>query len=142
MDTATVKYLGDLRTAAVHLKSGTSLTTDAPIDNNGKGESFSPTDLTAVALASCMLTVMGIAARKHGIIFNSALVSVKKHMVESPRRIAKIAVEIQIKDEHFTVHQMKLLETAAINCPVAKSLHPEMIQEIAFIYTQTLPAQA
>lgn len=134
MDTATVKYLGDLRTTAVHMKSSEQLLTDAPTDNNGKGESFSPTDLTAVSLATCMLTVIGIAARKHGIAFSNASAVVKKHMASAPRRIEKIEVEIQMKDEQYSRRQKSLLEKAAINCPVAKSLHPALIQEMRFKY--------
>lgn len=134
MDTATVKYLGDLRTAAVHLKSNEQIRTDAPTDNNGKGESFSPTDLAAVSLASCMLTVMGITASKHGIAFSNANASLKKHMASSPRRIEKIEVEIQMKDEHYSPREKSLLEKAAINCPVAQSLHPDLIQQVRFIY--------
>lgn len=134
MDTATVKYLGDLRTSAFHLKSSEQLLTDAPTDNNGKGESFSPTDLTAISLATCMLTMMGIAARKNDVPFSDAHASIKKHMTSAPRRIEKIEVEIQMKVEQYTQDQKSLLEKAAINCPVAKSLHPDLIQEVRFIY--------
>jgi len=134
MPTATVQYLGNLRTSAVHSESQVKIITDAPKDNNGNGESFSPTDLTAVSLASCMLTLMGITARKKGIDFNEASATVLKNMAEAPRRIDALDVEIQIKDENFSDKQRAILENAARSCPVAKSLHPDIAQRVSFKY--------
>lgn len=127
-----IVYQGQLHCEAVHLPSGAILETDAPKDNNGKGESFSPTDLVATALGSCMLTIMGIAARSLNIDLSGTNVSVTKEMVTAPiRRIGKLSVNItfpmQISDEN-----KKKLEHAALTCPVHKSLHPDIIMPIEF----------
>lgn len=130
-----IKYLGDLRCEAVHGPSGVRLTTDAPVDNEGRGESFSPTDLAATSLGMCMLTIMGIVARRHGIDLGATQVSVKKIMsTDTPRRIAEIRVrfEIPLSREH---PQRQLLENSARACPVHWSLHPDVKQEIEFVWT-------
>lgn len=118
----TVTYQGDLRCEAVHGPSGKRLHTDAPVDNQGKGESFSPTDLVATALASCILTTIGIVAKRHGIAFEGATARVEKHMIADPaRRIARLPVVIRVPvalDEK----QRKLLIHTAETCPVHKSL--------------------
>ena len=134
METSRVKYIGKLRTSAIHCESDTVLITDAPRDNNGNGESFSPTDLTATSLASCMLTIMGIVARNHGIVFEHAEASVRKHMASAPRRIEKIEVGITISGKNYTAKERRLLEQGALNCPVAKSLHPNIAQVVSFDY--------
>lgn len=134
MSTATLKYQGNLRTKAEHTASGQILVTDAPKDNNGNGESFSPTDLTAVSLAACMLTMMGITAHKHDIPFAAATATVKKHMAASPRRIHKLEVMIVMEHEGYTEAERRILEGAAIECPVAKSLSAEIAQETRFKY--------
>ena len=127
-----IKYLGDLRCEATHGPSSKSLVTDAPVDNEGRGESFSPTDLTATSLGTCMLTIMGIAARRHGIDLGETKVKVGKIMTtQPPRRIAKLEVvfTIPLSSDH---PQRKLLENAANSCPVHMSLHPEVVQEVRF----------
>lgn len=134
MPTSEVTYINPLGTQSKHLKSGKSFITDAPIDNNGKGDAFSPTDTMATSLATCMLTIMGIVAEKNNFEFTEAQAIVTKHMESNPRRVGKIEVEIKIKDKDLTDAQKKMLQTGAINCPVAKSLHPDLIQEVQFTY--------
>jgi len=127
-----IKYLGDLRCEAQHEPSGASMTTDAPLDNEGRGESFSPTDLAATSLGTCMLTIMGIAARRHGIDLGKTTVKVRKEMTpQPPRRIAKLTVvfTIPLPVDH---PQRALLESAARSCPVHLSLHPEVVQDTRF----------
>lgn len=132
--TINLNYLGNLRTAATHNQSQSKLNTDAPIDNNGKGESFSPTDMVAASLGSCMLTMMGIIAEKNEFPFVEATGTVSKQMFSNPRRIGKLEVEILIKDEKYSAVQRRLLENGALNCPVAKSLHSEIEQVVRFEY--------
>lgn len=127
-----IAYQGQLRCEAVHGPSGTKLATDAPKDNHGKGESFSPTDLVATALGSCMLTIMGIVAQRHNISLEGATVSVVKEMAASPaRRIGRLAVDIHVPGS-LDDEQRKLLEHAAHTCPVHKSLHPEIDIPVSF----------
>ncbi len=130
--TAEVTYRNGLRTEARHLKSGTELITDAPTDNHGKGEAFSPTDLIASALASCMLTVMGIKARDKGIDMDGAHTTVLKVMASGPRRISRVEISLTIPDRGIDEKDRSLLEQTGINCPVAKSLHPEIEQVLVF----------
>jgi putative redox protein len=125
MVTITAKYEGDLCCTAVHGPSSASLSTDAPKDNEGLGRYFSPTDLVATALATCILTTMGIVARRHGIELKGARAKVEKHMQASPRRIARLPVELHVAGA-FTAEQKKLLEATAHACPVHKSLHPDI----------------
>ncbi|MFM9026722.1 MAG: OsmC family protein, partial [Bacteroidota bacterium] len=117
METIRTTYLGELRTEAVHLQSGTRLITDAPVDNQGKGESFSPTDLLATALGSCMLTIMGIAARTHAISLEGTTMRITKYMVSEPRRVKEILVEFDFPEMNFTEKQKTILEHAARTCP-------------------------
>lgn len=131
MITSKVVYQGELRTIATHLKSGESVISDAPTDNYGKGEAFSPTDFVATALAQCMLTVMGIRASKEQFHFGEPDAEVIKHMEDDPRRIGKIEVEISF-NRPISEKWKKVLKTTALNCPVAKSLSPEIEQEIRF----------
>lgn len=126
-----VRYEGGLRCQATHAPSGTTLATDAPVDNQGRGESFSPTDLVATALGTCILTTMGIVARRHGIEMKDASVRVEKHMENMPRRIARLPVELSVPGV-FTPEQKQLLENAAHGCPVHKSLHPDIDARITF----------
>lgn len=135
MVTAKIIYQGDLRTEAKHSASGKTFITDAPTDNNGKGEAFSPTDTVCAALASCMLTLIGITANKHSFSLGEMEVEVQKHMAANPRRINKIDVEIVFKGRDYTDKEKAFIETAAINCPVAKSLHTDIKQAINFIYS-------
>lgn len=132
MATIRAKYEGDLRTSAVHVKSGDKIITDAPVDNQGKGEAFSPTDLMAASLGSCMLTLMGIAARKHGFNIDGTEMSITKTMVENPRRVAEIKVEFSMPVENYTDKQKEIIERAAHTCPVALSIHPDIKQEVIF----------
>jgi uncharacterized OsmC-like protein len=132
MPTIHSRYLGDLRTEQTHVASGAVIITDAPIDNQGKGESISPTDSVCAALSACMFTLMGIAARTHEIPFANIEADVDKYMAASPRKIAKIAIRIYGFDPSLTDHQRIILERAARTCPVALSLHPDVEQEISF----------
>ena len=129
--TSFVTYEGDLRTKSIHLASKDSFITDAPIDNNGKGEAFSPTDTVASALASCILTIMGIKAKDLDIDLKGTKAQVKKIMASEPRRIDEIKIEITI-NRSFDSKIQTLLEHAALSCPVAKSLHPDLKQNISF----------
>ena len=129
--TSFVTYEGDLRTKSIHLASKDSFITDAPIDNNGKGEAFSPTDTVASALASCILTIMGIKAKDLDIDLKGTKAQVTKIMASEPRRIDEIKIEITI-NRSFDSKIQTLLERAARNCPVAKSLHPDLRQNITF----------
>ena len=131
--TSKVEYKGQLRTVAVHLQSNSEIITDAPIDNHGKGEAFSPTDLVATALASCMMTIMGIKAESMDIDLTNTSASIKKHMSASPRRISKIEVTV-LMNQRFDEKTRKILEAAALTCPVGQSLHPETKQNIQLVY--------
>jgi putative redox protein len=134
MATAEIIYLGELRTEATHLRSGNKLTTDAPPDNQGRGEYFSPTDLVATALGSCMATVMGIAARTHDFNMDGAKLVITKIMTQDPpRRIAEIVVDLAFPLD-YPDKVKKLIEYTAKNCPVALSLHPEVKQTVTISY--------
>lgn len=126
-----VEYLGELRCKATHGPSGTMLLTDAPVDNHGKGESFSPTDLVATALGTCMMTIMGIAAAKDGIDLRGTTVHVMKDMTPPPRRIGRITVKFKVPTK-LTRDQQEKLERAAMTCPVHQSLHPDVQMPITF----------
>ena len=126
-------YSGELRTWSTHLKSGDDIITDAPVDNNGKGDAFSPTDLVASALGSCMLTIMGITANTQNINIDGAYAKVKKIMGEEPRCISEIHLDIIFIHSISSKHQ-KVLERAAKHCPVSKSLHPSLKEVIVFHY--------
>lgn len=133
MSTSKIIYKNNLRTEAQHIASGQKIITDAPLDNNGKGEAFSPTDLVATALASCMITIMAIAAEKNGIKISETSASVKKIMGTNPRTISDIVIEIKMSKD-LALKDRKRLEKAALACPVHKSLHPDMNKEITFSY--------
>ena len=130
-----VNYLGALRTESLHLKSQTVIITDAPLDNNGKGEAHSPTDLLCSALASCMLTIMGIEAQKHKWNIEGVKAEVEKIMQANPRKVvgARIAISMP-KSTPVDNKSRKALEEAALNCPVALSLSADLRQEVTFIY--------
>ena len=135
MTTSTITYLGELRTKATHTQSNTTIYTDAPKDNHGKGEMFSPTDLVATALASCMISIMGIAAMKDGITpIDGATAEVIKIMYAEPRRIGEIHIKITFPKKEYTDKEKKIYEHSAFTCPVAKSLHPDLKQVIEFIW--------
>ncbi len=133
MTTSSVKYQGQLRTSMVHLQSNSEVITDAPVDNHGKGEAFSPTDLVATALSSCMMTIMGIKANDLGVDIAGTSATIKKHMSVTPRRISEIEMVITL-NQNFDSRTKKLLEAAALTCPVAQSLHPKTKQVVEFIY--------
>jgi putative redox protein len=137
--TSTVIYEGNLRTVGTHLSSGSTIETDAPLDNNGKGERFSPTDLVATALASCMLTIMGMKARDMHIDLAGVTTDVTKIMVPDPRRIGGIKVVFHFPEPLLSSLSDKdktILERAALTCPVHKSLHPDMEIDIDFGWKQ------
>jgi uncharacterized OsmC-like protein len=128
-----VVYMGDLRTESIHLQSGKTIITDAPIDNQGKGKAFSPTDLVATALASCMLTIMGIVAKRDGIMIEGTTAEVEKIMVSNPRRIGEIRLKINFPHPISGKDQVKL-ERAAHTCPVSGSIHNDLNEIVEFIY--------
>lgn len=132
---ATVKsvYKGQLRTEMTHQQSGTTIITDAPTDNHGKGESFSPTDLVAAALGGCMMTIVGIAAEKHGFNIDGTQCSTTKIMQADPRRIAEIIIDMEFPGS-YSDKEKKIIEAAAYSCPVHHSLHPDVKKTIRFIY--------
>ncbi|RYJ42718.1 OsmC family protein [Flavobacterium beibuense] len=129
--TSKVTYLGDLRTSSIHLQSGSEIISDAPLDNNGKGEAFSPTDTVANALATCMFTIMGIKARDMEISLEGSTAEVTKTMEADPRRISKIKVVFNLKS-NADEKSRELLERVAMRCPVHFSLHPDIEREIIF----------
>ena len=133
MTTSVVFYSGNLRTESQHLQSGETITTDAPIDNEGTGQAFSPTDLAATSLANCMMTVMGIVASRHNIDIDGTRANVEKFMGVNPRRIIEIKIDFHFPNNYDTATK-KLLEQAALNCPVAKSLSESISQNIHFNY--------
>ena len=135
MPTISINYLGDLRTEATHLKSGKIILTDAPVDNQGKGEAFSPTDLVCSSLGSCMMTIMGIASKTHQINISDVKMEITKYMTTNlPRKIDQIEINIQFGENSFTEKEKKILENAAHTCPVALSLHPDIKQILHFKY--------
>lgn len=129
-----VVYEGQLHCKLTHEQSGSVIVTDAPKDNNGKGEAFSPTDLVAAALGSCIITVMGIAAGRHQLDLTGTIAEVAKEMITTPeRRIGKISVTLKMA-RGIPVDKRSMLENTAHACPVHKSLHPDVQTPIVFIY--------
>lgn len=135
--TSQIIYHGELRNTLTHLASGQSFITDAPVDNRGKGEAFSPTDLTATSLGACMLTVMGIKAADMAIDISGTIVDIQKMMAAEPRRISGIKVVVNFPDRYFDDKTRKILEHTALTCPVAKSLHPDILQDIHFFWSDS-----
>lgn len=127
----TSQYLGNLRVESVHLPSGNKIITDAPTDNHGRGEAFSPTDLLCTSLASCMITLMGISASNHGIVLETINADITKVMYTEPRRVGEIHISFNmpgnLPDKYHTI-----LEKAALTCPVKHSLHPDILLDIQF----------
>ncbi len=133
--TSTIIYNGDLRTTMTHLQSGSTVITDAPTDNHGKGEAFSPTDLLATALASCMLTTMAIGTMTRGINIDGASAAVTKVMSAAPpRRVAKVEITITMPDKNYSEQEKELLEKIALACPISRSLHPDLEQALIFVW--------
>ncbi len=130
----TAEYLGELRTSGTHIKSGKTIITDAPVDNNGKGDAYSPTDLISAALCNCMITIMGITANRENITLDGITATIEKVMtVQPPRKIAKIKIDFtHPSPELLNAKQAELLKHAAHTCPVALCLHPDIIQEVSF----------
>jgi putative redox protein len=132
--TSTLIYTGNLHCELKHVASGTIIQTDAPVDNHGKGEAFSPTDLTATSLAACMLTTMGIASQTHRINMDDASATCKKVMFSEPRRIGEIHIVINMPKNNFSQKEKTILENAARTCPVMQSLHPDIKKELQFVW--------
>jgi uncharacterized OsmC-like protein len=132
MTTITTVYEGNLRTTAQHIISGDKIITDAPADNQGRGEAFSPTDLLAASLGSCMLTIMGIAARNHDFSIDGTRIEITKIMNANPRKVSEVIVEFHFPSNSYSDSQKRILEKAATTCPVALSLHPDIIQNVVF----------
>ena len=127
-----VQYNGDLRCTATHIKSGNQVITDAPTDNNGKGEAFSPTDLLCTSLSTCMMTLMGIAANSKEIQLGQIDADIEKIMGSDPRRISGINIQFRIQSLGYTDREKDILKNAALTCPVAKSIHPDIALGIDF----------
>ncbi len=135
--TTSITYEGQLRCTAVHNQSKTSIETDAPTDNKGKGERFSPTDLVCTALGTCILTTMALRAKDMGLEITGTTADVQKHMsAEAPRRIVKIEVAVTFPASHFEEKDMATMERIGNNCPVTKSLHPDIEQVITYHWGQ------
>jgi len=134
MTTSEITYLGNLRTQSKHIASNNLIVTDAPIDNHGRGEAFSPTDLMANSLGCCMLTIIGIAANTHQFSIDGTIVNITKIMQSNPRKIAEIKVDFIFPKIEYNSKQKAIIEHAAFTCPVALSLHPDIRQSITFRY--------
>ena len=134
MITSEITYLGNLRTQSKHIASSSTILTDAPIDNHGKGEAFSPTDLMSNALGCCMLTIIGIAANTHQFNIEGTRVQVTKIMQSNPRKVAEIKISFKFPANDYSEKQKTIIENAARTCPIALSLHPELIQTVEFNY--------
>lgn len=134
METVRTKYLGGLRTEAEHVASGNRIVTDAPVDNQGRGEFFSPTDMVAAALASCAMTIMGIAARDNGFSIEGMTAKTTKIMASDPRRIAEIRIEYDLSGLNLTPGQQAIIDHSSRNCPVCLSLHPDLKRNITIKY--------
>ncbi len=132
--TSKAVYLGELRVESTHLKSGEVIISDAPTDNNGKGQAFSPTDTVATSLATCMLTIMGIVADQNELNIQGAAAEISKTMAANPRRISKIEIKILMPKIDLPENLKVLLEDRARNCPVAKSIHPDIEQVVEFVW--------
>jgi putative redox protein len=126
------KYLGNLRTESEHLNSKAQILTDAPLDNKGKGEAFSPTDLLASCLGSCMMTIMGITAQEHNFQIEGTEMDITKIMQNSPRKVSEILVEINFPKQKYTDREKQILEKSALTCPVYLSLHPDLKKSVNF----------
>ncbi len=132
--TASVIYKGDLRCECTHLQSGSSIETDAPSDNRGKGERFSPTDTLCVSLATCMITTMGIRASDMNIDLSGTKLDVTKHMLSDPRRIGKIEITLHLSSANINENDRFILQKIGNNCPVMKSIHPDVTVVTEYIW--------
>lgn len=134
MATSKITYKGGLRTSAVHLRSGNEIITDAPVDNKGKGEAFSPTDLLATSLGACMLSIVGIAADEHGFNIEGTTCEITKIMAEGPRRVSEIVATFQFPANNYSDKIKTIIERSAKTCPVELSLHPDIKRSFTFNY--------
>lgn len=134
MPTSSLKYLGNLRTELTHLQSGKVVITDAPTDNNGKGEAFSPTDLMSTSLCACMITIMGVAAQTHGFSIDGATAEITKIMSANPRKVSEIQIEIVFPKNNYSDKEKRIIEHIANTCPVALSLHPDVKQNVKLLF--------
>lgn len=134
MATSKITYNGGLRTTSIHERSGNEIITDAPVDNKGKGEAFSPTDLLATSLGNCMLTIIGIAAAAHGFDIDGATCDITKIMAENPRRVAEIVATLHFPENNYSEKDKKIIAHSANTCPVFYSLHPDLKKTITFNY--------
>ncbi len=134
MATSKITYIGNLRTQSVHLRSGKEILTDAPIDNQGLGEAFSPSDLLATSLGNCMITIIGIAAKTHGFDVDGTTLEITKTMAQEPRRVGQIDVVLNFPKNNYNEKEKAIIERSAHTCPVALSLHPDIKQVITFNY--------
>jgi putative redox protein len=132
MITIETLYSGGLRTEVKHLQSSVTLTTDAPVDNKGRGESFSPTDLLAASLGSCMLTIIGITADTQGFNIDGTRIKITKVMAANPRRVSEIHISFQFPGNNYTEKQREVIQRSALTCPVALSIHPDIKQMVEF----------
>ena len=128
METSRIKYTGDLRTVAVHVKSGQMFITDAPTDNQGRGEAFSPTDLLATSLGACAITVVGIASRTHGFNVDGTEIKITKIMASDPRRVSEVVVEMDFPPIKYSEKEKQIIRHTINTCPVGQSLHPDLKQ--------------
>ena len=124
-------YIGELKTEAEHLKSGSKIMTEAPEDNNGKGMMFSPTDLFATSLGACMLTIMGISAQAHGFDIDGTRIETEKVMASNPRRVAELILDIYLP-RRYSDREMRFIESSVKTCPVANSIHPDIVKNIRY----------
>ncbi len=134
MTTIKTKYLGGLRTENTHLQSGAKIITDAPCDNRGKGQSFSPTDMLATALGNCILTIMGIKAMDNDIDIEGTELDITKIMAENPRRVAEVVMKFRFPQKGYSKEQKEMIESVAGTSPVPLSVHPDLNQTIKFIW--------
>lgn len=134
MPTSTLKYLGDLRTELTHVQSGKVVITDAPTDNNGKGEAFSPTDLMSTSLCACMITIMGVAAKTYNFSIDGTTAEITKIMSANPRKVSEVQVEVRFPKNNYSDKEIKILEHISKTCPVALSLHPDLKQNVKLIF--------
>ena len=125
--TITLEYKGELSCEMTHVRSGSTWITDAPVDNNGLGRSFSPTDALAASVGSCYVTIMGITAQKHGIDMEGASMTIGKYMYKNPRRIGRITMRLSMPDKNYSPREKEILIRAGSSCPVSYSLHPDVI---------------
>jgi putative redox protein len=134
METVKTTYIGELRTKSTHIQSGSELLTDAPTDNHGRGEAFSPTDLLATSLACCIISTIGIAAQTHNFNIEGTEIKTTKIMTSNPRKVGEIVVEFYFPPNNYSEKEKKIIDHAIKTCPVALSLHPDVKQTISVHY--------